>query len=202
MFNIAEAHRPRVPPLGDYKHKQRNRLKFLVRSLGWDALQGGVRQGARGVQAGGGRAAAVRSASIRRSSRRRRAARTRAGGGRHHRRGHERKGHGSRDRSPRRARPTGRCREDFDYWTRTNVRRQKQPGFAMVTVTTVLGDLTSAQLRHARPAGAGVRRRHRAHHLRSERRAALGARGSRCRRSTAASPRRACRAPAPRRSPT
>ena len=31
--------------------------------------------------------------------------------------------------------------------TRTNVRRQKQPGYVMVTVTTVLGDLTSAQFR-------------------------------------------------------
>jgi sulfite reductase beta subunit-like hemoprotein len=37
--------------------------------------------------------------------------------------------------------------EEFGYWMQTNVRRQKQPGFAMVTVTTVLGDLTSAQLR-------------------------------------------------------
>jgi sulfite reductase beta subunit-like hemoprotein len=25
--------------LGDYKHKQRNRLKFLVRSLGWDGFR-------------------------------------------------------------------------------------------------------------------------------------------------------------------
>jgi sulfite reductase (NADPH) hemoprotein beta-component len=38
-------------------------------------------------------------------------------------------------------------REEYDYWLRTNVRSQKQPGYSMVTVTTVLGDLTSAQFR-------------------------------------------------------
>jgi sulfite reductase beta subunit-like hemoprotein len=38
-------------------------------------------------------------------------------------------------------------REEFEYWSRTNVRPQKQAGYAMVTVTTVLGDLTSPQLR-------------------------------------------------------
>ena len=32
-------------------------------------------------------------------------------------------------------------------WTRTNVRAQKQAGWSMVTVATVLGDLTSAQMR-------------------------------------------------------
>ena len=30
--------------LGDYKHKQRNRMKFLIKSLGWDGLRGGVRR--------------------------------------------------------------------------------------------------------------------------------------------------------------
>jgi sulfite reductase beta subunit-like hemoprotein len=38
-------------------------------------------------------------------------------------------------------------RDEYDYWLRTNVRPQKQPGYSMVTVTTVLGDLTSAQFR-------------------------------------------------------
>ena len=30
--------------LGDYKHKQRNRMKFLIRELGWDAVARGVRE--------------------------------------------------------------------------------------------------------------------------------------------------------------
>jgi hypothetical protein len=38
-------------------------------------------------------------------------------------------------------------RDEFAYWLRTNVRPQKQPGYAIVTVTTVLGDLTGAQMR-------------------------------------------------------
>jgi sulfite reductase beta subunit-like hemoprotein len=38
-------------------------------------------------------------------------------------------------------------RDEFAYWSRTNVRPQKQAGYAIVTVTTVLGDLTSAQMR-------------------------------------------------------
>src|SRR5262249_5727029 len=36
---------------------------------------------------------------------------------------------------------------EFLDWTGTNVRRQTQPGYVLVPVTTVLGDLTSAQMR-------------------------------------------------------
>src|SRR5688572_15044247 len=39
MLNIAEAIVRVFHRLGDYKHKQRNRLKFLVRSLGWDTFK-------------------------------------------------------------------------------------------------------------------------------------------------------------------
>jgi sulfite reductase beta subunit-like hemoprotein len=39
MLNIAEAIIRVFHRLGDYKHKQRNRLKFLVRSLGWDGFR-------------------------------------------------------------------------------------------------------------------------------------------------------------------
>ena len=38
MFNVAEAVVRVFHRLGDYKHKQRNRLKFLVKSLGWDGF--------------------------------------------------------------------------------------------------------------------------------------------------------------------
>ncbi|HLF25041.1 MAG TPA: nitrite/sulfite reductase [Anaerolineae bacterium] len=37
--------------------------------------------------------------------------------------------------------------EGFDHWARTNVYRQKQPGYATVTITLPLGDLAAAQLR-------------------------------------------------------
>ena len=36
---------------------------------------------------------------------------------------------------------------EFLEWSRTNVRSQKQDGYAIVVVTTLLGDLTSAQMR-------------------------------------------------------
>ena len=39
MFNVAEAIVRVFHRLGDYKHKQRNRLKFLVKSLGWDGFR-------------------------------------------------------------------------------------------------------------------------------------------------------------------
>ena len=39
MFDVAEAIMRVFHRLGDYKHKQRNRLKFLVRSLGWDGFK-------------------------------------------------------------------------------------------------------------------------------------------------------------------
>ncbi|HWE96500.1 MAG TPA: nitrite/sulfite reductase [Tepidisphaeraceae bacterium] len=41
----------------------------------------------------------------------------------------------------------GRKPEGFDLWAATNVYRQRQPGFATVTVTLPLGDATSEQFR-------------------------------------------------------
>ena len=39
MLDVAEAIVRVFHRLGDYKHKQRNRLKFLVKSLGWDGFK-------------------------------------------------------------------------------------------------------------------------------------------------------------------
>ena len=39
MFDCAEAIISVFHRLGDYKHKQKNRLKFLVKSLGWEAFR-------------------------------------------------------------------------------------------------------------------------------------------------------------------
>jgi sulfite reductase beta subunit-like hemoprotein len=146
MFNIAEAVIRVFHKLGDYQHKQRNRLKFLIRSIGWDAfkaafdteleafrLEGGARlpfdpeqppveqaPAARAtVPAAVDISAAVMSGKV-------------TGPG-----------------IVPRVEPVlqGDAADGYEYWTRTNVRGQKQAGYAMVTVTTVLGDLTSAQLR-------------------------------------------------------
>jgi sulfite reductase beta subunit-like hemoprotein len=143
MFNIAEAIIRVFHRLGDYKHKQRNRLKFLVRSLGWDGFkaefdreleafrrEGGAdlpfdpeRPPVEEVPASRGTAPhpAFISASV--------AAGAVSGPG----------------IAPRIEEEIGR--DEFTYWLRTNVRPQKQPGYAIVTVTTVLGDVTGAQMR-------------------------------------------------------
>ena len=143
MLNIAEAIVRVFHRLGDYKHKQRNRMKFLVRSLGWDPFRAEVERELEAVrQEGGarlpfdpeqppvedapaGRAEAPRSEAI--------TAAVLAG---------KAIGPGIVPR----VEPVIPG-DEYDYWTRTNVRRQKQPGYAIVTVTTVLGDLTSPQMR-------------------------------------------------------
>jgi sulfite reductase (NADPH) hemoprotein beta-component len=142
MLNIAEAIVRVFHRLGDYKHKQRNRLKFLVRSLGWDGFKaefdreleafkasGGARlpfdpQHPPTEDAPAGRADAPTSEAIR-------AAVT--------------SGVVTGPGIVPRVEPV-LSSEDYDDWRSTNVRRQKQPGFVMVTVTTVLGDLTSPQM--------------------------------------------------------
>ena len=144
MLNVAEAIVRVFHRLGDYKHKQRNRLKFLVRSLGWDAfkaefekeleafrIEGGARLPFDPAhppveEAPAGRAAAPPTEEVARAAVRG----TVTGPG-----------------IVPRVEPTLPASDDFAYWLRTNVRRQKQPGHAIVTVTTVLGDMTSAQMR-------------------------------------------------------
>ena len=149
MLNVAEAIVRVFKRLGDYQHKQRNRLKFLVRSLGWEGFkaefdkefeafrqEGGAplpfdpeNPPVEGAPPARGRvpsatdiAAAVMSGKV--------------------------IGPGIVPRvEPVISLESSTAGEDYEYWTRTNVRRQKQPGYAMVTVTTVLGDLTSAQMR-------------------------------------------------------
>jgi sulfite reductase (NADPH) hemoprotein beta-component len=130
--------------LGDFAHRQRNRLKFLVRSLGWERFQAefqtefaSLRGSARlpfdpeqppieaapawprpavpGVAVVAERAAAT---AVR--------------------------GPGVLPR----VRPSLVVHaEGFRRWRSTNVRPQKQAGYSIATIATRLGDLTSAQLR-------------------------------------------------------
>ena len=74
IFRVAEAVLRVFQQLGDYKHKQRNRMKFMIKTLGWDALARGVRPRAGRVPAE--RRGADCSRSIRRPSKRRRTGRT------------------------------------------------------------------------------------------------------------------------------
>jgi sulfite reductase (NADPH) hemoprotein beta-component len=149
MFNIAEAVVRVFHRLGDYKHKQRNRLKFLVRSLGWDGFKAEFDKELESFRQEGGaqlpfdaenppvegppaaRATVPAAADI--------AAAVMSG---------KVIGPGIVPRvEPVLPDGSAEGSEAYQYWTRTNVRPQKQPGYAIVTVTTVLGDLTSAQFR-------------------------------------------------------
>ena len=132
---------------GDRVNKLRNRLKFLVRALGFDAVPRARRGGARGGARGGRAAAAVRSGRPAggRAGRRRTAApapptigeivaRVTAA---------PLRGPGEppavapvRDPAP--------CA--LAAFRATNVRAQRQPGFSAVTVSLPQGDVTAAQL--------------------------------------------------------
>ncbi len=146
ILDVAEAVIRVFHRLGDYTHKLRNRLKFLVKALGWDGFRAEFERELVAVRAEGGarlpfdpdappveaepswhRPAPLTPETI--------AARVRAG---------EVRGPGIVPRiEPRLAVHS----EEFLAWSATNVRSQKQPGFAMATVTTMLGDLSSAQMR-------------------------------------------------------
>ena len=63
ILRVAEAVLRVFHRLGDYQHKQRNRMKFLIKTLGWDAVARGIRPGA--DRAAGCAARCRRSRSIR-----------------------------------------------------------------------------------------------------------------------------------------
>jgi sulfite reductase (NADPH) hemoprotein beta-component len=146
ILEVAEAILRTFHRLGDYKHKQRNRLKFLIRGLGFPAWRAEFDRALADVRAEGRvllpfdpeapplegppdwpRLAppSVAEAAARAAS--------------------------AQVRGPgivpelRRALPV--LPADFLRWQATNVRPQKQQGYAVVTVTVPLGDLTAAQMR-------------------------------------------------------
>ena len=146
MLNVAEAVIRVFHERGDYQHKQRNRMKFLIKSIGWDSFRAAFDDALAAVRAEGGRplmfetepaaheapldwdhAAAPSLYDI------------------------ERRVDGAALHGPGilPARPTvaDRFEAAFAKWERTNVRRQKQDDFAAVTVTVPLGDLSGAQYR-------------------------------------------------------
>ena len=146
IFAVAEAVLRVFHKLGDYKHKARNRMKFLIQAMGWDAWKAEFDRTFAAVLAEGGRplpfdpedppvetaptgprpdpprlkdaAARVQAAAVR--------------------------GPGVRPA----VRPVLTVLdENRARWAATNVRPQKQDGFAIVTVTAPLGDVTGEQLR-------------------------------------------------------
>jgi sulfite reductase (NADPH) hemoprotein beta-component len=146
MFNAAEAVIRVFHRLGDYKHKARNRMKFLIKALGWETWRAEFEKAFAEVQAEGGAAlpfdpeappvelppAGERSKppSVEEIARRVMAAELR-GPGIH----------------PETRPVTAALEGAFNRWSATNVRPQPQDGYATVVVTVPLGDFTGAQMR-------------------------------------------------------
>jgi sulfite reductase beta subunit-like hemoprotein len=145
IFNVAEAVVRVFRRFGDFKHKQRNRMKFLIKEMGRERFREEIEKELAAFRAQGGAAlpfdpeappveaepdwaaaAAPSAAAL--------AARVSAGAVR-----------GPGITPQVRALPV--LDGEYARWRRTNVRPQKQPGYVAVTVTLPLGDVTAAQMR-------------------------------------------------------
>jgi sulfite reductase beta subunit-like hemoprotein len=146
MLNVAEAVLRVFHERGDYQHKQRNRMKFLIKSIGWDAWRAAFDTALADVRAEGGHqltfddeppavepeATSVRNA---RPGLAEIAARVAAA---------TLKGPGIIP-APRSGLPTGPAA--YARWLHTNIKQQKQDDYVMATATVPLGDLSGAQFR-------------------------------------------------------
>jgi sulfite reductase (NADPH) hemoprotein beta-component len=146
MLGVAEAILRVYHRLGDYKHKQKNRMKFLIRSLGFAAWRVEFEQALSEVRDTGGvrlpfdpLAPPVETAPdwSRPGPPPATDVAERATSAPVH-------GPGI---VPRASQGLVVLNQDYLGWTASNVRLQKQEGYAIVAVTVPLGDLTGAQLR-------------------------------------------------------
>jgi len=154
MLAAAEAVLRVYHRLGDFAHRQRNRLKFLIRDLGFEAWHAAFQEAFAEVRRDGvpplpfdaddppveDAPARPRSAPPSTLEAARRAASAVV--------------HGP-GITPRPPLPLAVAGEGFDRWARTNVRAQKQAGWSVVVVTLPLGDVTAAQLRLLRDLADG-----------------------------------------------
>jgi sulfite reductase beta subunit-like hemoprotein len=146
IFNVAEAVVRVFHRFGDYKHKQANRLKFLIKSLGWDGFVAEYNAALAEFRAQGGatlpfdpeRPAAeeapawkrIESPPILETVSRATSSQVTGPG------------------IVPQVRPMLPVMNgDYSHWLSTNVRRQKQSGYCLVTATIPLGDFTSQQMR-------------------------------------------------------
>ena len=147
MFNVAEAIIRVFHRLGDYKHKQRNRLKFLVKSLGWDGFKAEFERELEAFRASGGASLPFDPEQPAAEAPPMPAGRTapsvaeilaRADVHPRHRARHRAPGGATREHVARTNSRTGRAR--------TCECRSRRAG-RWWSVATVLGDLTSSQMR-------------------------------------------------------
>ena len=146
IFNVAEAVIRVFHKFGDYKHKQANRLKFLIKSIGWDRFLEEYNKALVEFKAQGGASLPfdpeqppVESAPAWRRLDSPPILETVS------------RATSSMVTGPgimpqvRPMLPT--MNGDYSHWLGTNVRKQKQAGYFLVTATVVLGDFTSQQMR-------------------------------------------------------
>jgi sulfite reductase beta subunit-like hemoprotein len=119
MLDIAEAILRVYERLGDYEHRQRNRMKFLIRTLGWDTWRTAVLETLDEVRRAGGAELPFDPAAP----------------------PEERPPETRGNAVPATGVP------GLAAWRATNVMPQRQPGFVVATIRLLLGDITSAQLR-------------------------------------------------------
>jgi sulfite reductase (NADPH) hemoprotein beta-component len=146
ILDVAEAVIRVFHARGDFKHKQRNRMKFLIKAMGWDAWRAAFDEALALVRADGGHllqfdeapAATEAAPTWERTAPpslveilERVDAASLSGPG---------------IRPLRRTQP-GQTDEGFAAWARTNTSAQKQDEYSTVTVTVPLGDLSGAQYR-------------------------------------------------------
>jgi sulfite reductase beta subunit-like hemoprotein len=143
ILDVADAVIRVFAALGDYQHKQRNRLKFLIKSLGWERWLEEYRKALAIVKSEGPRAfpfdpdnppvdeppAWISAPEPSEADLVRRAAAARL------------RGPGIHPSLPVLA------ADAFDRWVQTNVRPQKQDGFVIASATIPLGDVTGEQFR-------------------------------------------------------
>jgi sulfite reductase (NADPH) hemoprotein beta-component len=144
MLEVAEAVVRVFHKYGDYKHPQRNRMKFVIRAIGWDAFRGHFEEELEGFRREGGAHLPFDPARV--------------------------TAEGAPDWVPA-APPTlqavaamaatpmrgpgvhpGTVRlqplpDAYLRWMKRNVSRQRQPGYVHVTVRLPLGDFTAGQMR-------------------------------------------------------
>ena len=146
MFDVAEAVVRVFHERGDYQHKQRNRMKFLIKTMGWPAWRAAFDEALAQVRAEGGHplpfadpppAGEPAPAWVRAAAPSVEAIAEAVGQA-------ALRGPGIVPRPQPSLEPADAT---WERWRRTNVRSQKQAGFVTAMVTVPLGDLSGAQFR-------------------------------------------------------
>jgi len=145
ILDLAEAIVRVFHRLGDYAHRQRNRMKFLIRSLGWEAWKAEVERELEAVRAEGGARLPFdpENPPVEEPPRDRTLPPTPQGVAQRAAAG-ELRGPGL---LPERRATLNVLDRDRERWLQTNVRAQRQAGHATVVVRLRLGDVAAGPLR-------------------------------------------------------